>query len=94
MHGCELGEVGILHKQVQGLTLVDKITTLAAHIDDILHAEFPYRTVELLDIIRNALYALDGTVGPHELLLHVLIPQTQGDEILKQVFVDHDEFTG
>ena len=77
MHGCQFGVVRILHEEVQGLRLIDEIASMSRHVNDVFHAHFPNRLVEVFQFLRNRFNVLNGTIGPHDVLFHVIVPKAQ-----------------
>ena len=94
MHRGQLGHGSTLHKQVERLWLIDKITTLARHVDDVFHAQFPCGFIQLFDIVRDIVELLNRAIGTHQFLLEIFIPETQVDEVFQQVFVHDYKLTG
>ncbi|GIX65122.1 signal peptide containing protein [Babesia caballi] len=91
MHAGELAERRLLEVDVERLRLVDEDATVRRHVDDVLLLDLPDGLVEVLDVLRNALNVLEGTVVGDELLLHVLVPETQVHQVAEQVRVDDEE---
>ena len=54
----------------------------------------PSGAVQRLEVVRNLVDVLDGTVGTDDAVLHVVVPQAELGQIAKQVLVDDDEFAG
>ena len=92
MHGGKLAHVGRLHKEVEGLALVNEHTAVGGHVDDIAHGHFPNGFVEFLDVVGNAFNALDRSVVRHDGIFHVFIPKAQLHQIHQQVLVHYNKF--
>ena len=84
-----LAKIGVFHEQVQRLRLVDKIPSLAGHVDDVFHAQFPNSFVKFLQLLWNGIDLLDGTIMTHDFLFQFVVPKSQCHQIFQEVFVYH-----
>ena len=93
MHGGDLCWVGIDHVDVQGLALIDVSASVSGHVKNVALLDFPRGLVEVPNVFRNSVDALDGTFVAEDVVLHLEAPHVFGDEVANQVFVQHHEFT-
>lgn len=94
VHGRELAEIGIFYKQVHALALANVRAPVGGHVYDGLLAQFPHRAVQHFDVLGYAGYVLHRTIGGHQAVFHLFVPQAQSDEVFQQVFVHDDELAG
>lgn len=107
VHAGELGSGGSGNVHVEGLRLADVGTTVGGHIDQSLSdqsarrreqkntnllGDLPHRFVASLDILGEDGHVLNGTLVEDQVLLHVLVPDTQINQLLQEVLVDDLEF--
>ena len=62
MHGGELGEGGIFHKEIERLRLADVGRAIGSHIDERLLLDLPDCFVELFERFGNLLNVLDRSI--------------------------------
>jgi len=91
VHAGELGEVHVLHEDVEALALADVGPAVGAHVDDGLLADLPGGLVQLLQVLRDLRDVLHAAVALDDLVLHLLAPQAELHQVAQQVFVHHDE---
>ena len=94
VHGCQYLERGAWYEQIHALALTHVRSTIDRLIDDGLLFDLPRRFVQELDIGGDLGDVLDRTVMTHDLVFHFIVPYAVLEQILDQVFVDDDKFTG
>ena len=91
MHRGDLGGVGVHHVDVERLALVDVSTTVGCHVEDVALLDFPGGLVEVSDVLRNAVNALNGTLMAEDIVFHFQTPHVFSDEVAHEVLVQHNE---
>ena len=91
VHGRQFAHVGGFHKQVERLGLVNKQSAIRSHVDDVAHGNLPNRLVQFLDVGRNGIDVLDGTVAGHDGIFHLLVPKTELNQVQQEVLVHHNK---
>lgn len=94
VHACELPKSRSLQVDVQALALADERATVGGHVQDFLLADLPDGLVDCLDIVRDGGNVLDGSIVGDDHIFHIIIPQTEVDELSKEPGADNLEFTG
>ena len=72
---------------MKGTNLVNVRSSIGGHVDDGLLRDLPDRLVDLLEVVGDAINLLDRTVVRNQVVLEVLIPQTQLEKVLEEVLV-------
>lgn len=88
VHACELGKGWVGDVDVEGLALVDEGAAISGHVDEGALGEFPDGFVEFFDVVRDDVDVLDGPSVEDDLLLDILGPELEPDEVPEEVFVD------
>ena len=78
---------------VEALALADVRAAVGSHIENLLLADLPDGLVDLLDVIGDAVDALDGAVVGDDHVLHLIVPETLINEFAKEPRADDLEFT-
>lgn len=94
VHARELTNTGGLQVDVQALTLANEGTTVGSEVEDLLLADLPDCLVDRLDVVGDAVDALDRPVVGDDHVLHLVIPELQVDELAKQPRADNLELAG
>ncbi len=88
-----LPAVGVSTKRLRELALADICAAVGSHIDQVALFDLPNSFVDLFDMIRDAFDLLDGTVKRDDPVLHIIIPQSQLDQVFQQVLVHYYKFS-
>ena len=91
MHARQLAIVRIRNEQIERLALADKRSPSRRHINQNALLHLPRCLVARLDLLRNAGHILDTSIPRNNLLLHVVVPNTELKQLLHQVLVNHNE---
>ena len=93
MHGRQLAGGRRIYKEIEGLRLADICAAVGCHIDDITLFDLPDGLVDLLDVLRDLIDVLDRAIVEDDLVLHVIVPEIEIDQVFQQMFVHYHEFT-
>mmetsp|Transcript_29472 Transcript_29472/g.46849 ORF Transcript_29472/g.46849 Transcript_29472/m.46849 type:complete len:279 (-) Transcript_29472:1426-2262(-) len=88
MHGSELTKIRVLHMDVKRLRLIDEVSAIDGHIDELLLRDLPHRLIDLLELRRDLVQSLHTAVGRNQLVLQQRRPHSQLDEIAQQMVID------
>ncbi len=66
---------------VKALTLTDERATVCRQVEHLLLRNFPYGLVDRLNFRRNLGNCLNRAVVGYDLVLHVIIPKLEVDEL-------------
>mmetsp|Transcript_18028 Transcript_18028/g.43391 ORF Transcript_18028/g.43391 Transcript_18028/m.43391 type:complete len:321 (+) Transcript_18028:185-1147(+) len=94
VHRGELPVGGVAHVDVQTLRLVYEGAPVCRHVDDGALGDLPHRLVQRLQLVGYLFYLLDGSVACDELLLDVVVPQAQVDQVAQQVGIHYHKLSG
>lgn len=78
---------------VERLTLADEGTTVGSEVDDLLLGDFPDGLVNGLGVGGDVGDVLDGAIVRDDQVLHVVIPETEVDELSEEPWANNLEFT-
>ena len=93
MHTGELAERRRLEMDIERLGLADVGTTIGSEVKDLLLGDLPDGLVDGFDVIGDAGNILDGAVVRDNHVLHLVIPQTEIDELAQEPWADDLEFS-
>ena len=63
--------------------MIEENTSLGCHLENSLLRDFPHGLIELLQVIRNFWYALNGAIACNNLIFHLFIPQAPLSKIFQ-----------
>jgi hypothetical protein len=93
MHGGDFGVIRLRHENIQRLRLVYKRRPSSSQVDDLPLRELPDSSESALDMIRNLLNVLNGSIVSQEFVLKLLVPDSQIEKLFNQMSINTDEFT-
>ena len=89
MEGCEFSKVRLVHVYVEALALVNECSSISSHVHNSPLLDLPHSPVNGLQVIRNAINLLDGTIVVDHLVLQFLSPHSHACQVIEQVLIDH-----
>ena len=92
MHRRDLTHGRLFQVNIEGLRLVDEGATICRHLYDGPLTNLPYCLIQCFDVFGDIGNVLDGSAIGDDAVLHVVRPETQLNQILKQPRVHHLEF--
>lgn len=69
---------------VQALRLTDERATVGSEVEDLLLRDLPNSLVDGLDIVWDLGDVLDGAVVGDDMVLHVVVPEVEANELAKK----------
>ena len=84
----------LCHKEVQTLTLTDEGSSIRRHVQKGPLFDFPGRLEERLSSLRDHGNALNRSILHNNLILQILVPESQFEKVPNQMLVENDVFTG
>lgn len=78
---------------VEALALADKWSTISGKIEDLLLTDLPDGFVDGFDIVRNIRNVLDGAIVGDNHILHVVVPETETNQLTEKPRAHDLEFT-
>jgi hypothetical protein len=73
--------------------LADERSTGSSHIDHNLLRDFPNDLVVISNLLRNSGDALDRSIGGHNHVLNLTVPESSFSQVLNEMLVNADELT-
>ena len=94
VHRSQRLVVGVFDPQVEALRLADERPPVRRHVDELAHRNLPDDLVLLLNSVGDALDLLDAPPIQDDVVLQLLRPEPQVDELAHQVLVHDGELAG
>ena len=93
MHARQLAERRALQVDVQALALADEGAAVCCEVQYFLLGDFPDGLVDRLDVVRYGWDVLNGAIVCDDHVLHVVIPESEVDELAEEPWADNLEFS-